>query len=263
MIIAGIPTKRRATSVKVANQLAPVVDKVFIISQDADTSGEKPDNVIVYEYDPNIGLAKARNIIVDIAQYEKADFMIQSDDDITFKPFLIEKMIEVMTEFPDLGALSSVSRVLRSWNKSTCTCPFMLHPYACQLYIMRMDVVNKIGMFTLGTMEDLEYSLRVWEIGYLVGRLHLDMKFTHNAFISRSTKTDSQGGQTISERSEILQDCLEYTCDKHSSLITYAKITDLEAGKFSIRYNWEELLRVYHDKHQYDSLGYNDGKRKL
>jgi len=261
-ILAGIPTRLRSTSGKIADILAQAVDEVLIVSQGAQVNSGS-SNVVVHEKDVNFGLVAARNYILSYAVKNNFDFVVQSDDDLSYTPHIIEYMLKEVWDNPTLGAIASSSRAYFNWDKDVeCTKNFLLAPCSPQLWVARTSILEEVGEWTLEYLEDREHAARMWKLGYAIGMLHIDISLTHNPFIARTNI--SAGGQDKSiARKEKLRQAIEYMNKYHSNIVRL-KIYEGKSAKrtFSSRYYWNNLLKFPIARFGY-ALKYEDSRGRI
>lgn len=259
--LAGIPTRLRNTSGQIADQLTEVCDEVMVVSQGA-TVNSKQSNVTIVEKDVNFGLVPARNYILQYAIDHDFDLVIECDDDIKFSSNVVRAMKVVLEENPTLGSISSASRAYFNWDKDTsCSQNFILAPCPAQLWGMRVKTVKEIGLMEIDYLEDREYGLRMWRKGLPVGMLHINLELTHNPFVARTTKTESDGGQASGmKRYEALGKAIEELKSRYPDLITLKQSPFGVKGRtFSTRYNWARMLSYVVARSGY-ALNYYDSK---
>jgi len=260
-VLAGIPTRLRNTSGIAAEVLASVCDEVLVVSQGAVCSCHK-ENVTIHEEDINFGMIPARNSIFQYAINNNFDVVIQCDDDIKFTPSIVKFMIDCVCNDPTLGAISSESRAYYNWNKDVaCTKDFLLAPCPAQLWGMEVKKIKELGLLSVDYLEDREYGLRMWSNGYAVGQLHISLKETHNPFIARTMKTESQGGQsTGATRYEALGKAISTVNELYPGLVTLRQSEfGMKGRTFSSRYNWNGMISKVVERFGH-SLGYQDSK---
>jgi GT2 family glycosyltransferase len=241
--------------------LAETADKTMVISQGATVRCRNP-KVIVAEYDTDIGMKAARNILFDYALRNKYDYIIQADDDLWFKPFILEQMLAEIEEYPWIGSISSEARVYANWQKDLISShDFVLIPNPSQLWIIRMKVIREIGMLVLDVLEDVELGLRMWGKGWAVTRLHLGVQYTHNPVISRLKKGDDQGGQPVSLRNRLIPSSVEFINKYHGAVLRYLRLPPPGSNRsFLVGYNWDEMCKRVRDR--WGSVGYKDNSGK-
>jgi glycosyltransferase involved in cell wall biosynthesis len=264
-VLAGIPTRKRNTSGKIADVLAKVCDEVLVISQGA-TCIHTSNNVLVIERDENYGLVKARNEILKFAMTGGYDVVVQSDDDLSYKSEMVDALVHELMENPNLGAIASASRAYFNWDKDTeCSKNFLLTPCAPQLWAARTDILRNVGFWDLEYLEDRDYGARMWKLGYAIGMLHKSIDLTHNPFIARTSESNAQGGQEKGEsRYDNLGLAIQVMQRRHSDIMTIRQSEYGQKGRtFSTRYNWSKLLSFPVERFGL-SMGYEDSKgRKL
>lgn len=257
-ILAGIPTRCRDTSGKIADVFAEVCNEVVVISQGA-TVKTNSEKVKVIEKDINFGLVPARNAIFDYAVENNFDIILQSDDDLAFKTPVVEALIKEIVDNKALGAIASSSRSYFHWDEDLHTTKnFVLMPCAPQLWAMRMDVLKEIGYWTLPHLEDREHGCRIWRAGYAIGALHIDISLTHNPFIARNSN-DKIGGQINND--EALDIAIKYMQDNYFDLLTIKRI-QAKNRKFMTRYNWSNMLNFVRARFG-ESMGYSDTRGRM
>lgn len=270
-ILAGIPTRKRSTSGKIAQTLAEVADDVVIISQGAETWCDanygRLDRIHVVEYPENFGLVPARNEILKFAVDGGYDYVIQSDDDIFFTSEIVELMVEIIQKYPTLGGLASEPRAYFNWNKDVeCTLPFLLAPCTPQFWISRTEILTEVGPWSLPYLEDREHGCRLWKAGYPLGQLHVSLDYTHNPFIARTNTENKavEGGQEEQigeEKHAGLKKAIEYMQEHHSDVMMI-KYMGLSGRSFMTRYDWNRLLE-FPTKRFGKVLGYADSKGRF
>lgn len=260
-ILAGIPTRLRNTSGKIADVLAEVCDEVLVVSQGADVICNSR-KVSIEEKDVNYGLVNARNYILEYANIHGYDLVLQSDDDLAYKPETVEAMVNTLLKYPTLGAIASSSRAYFNWDKGLePTREFVLSPCSPQLWVATVKVLNEVGPWKLEYLEDREHGARMWKLGYAIGTLHLDLKLAHNPFLARTSTSDEGGGQDKGrERYDRLGVAIAYMNAVHGDIV---KIRQSEYGAknrtFSSRYDWSKLLSYPISRFGY-VLGYEDSR---
>ena len=260
-VLAGIPTRLRTTSGIAAETLAKVCDEVLVVSQGA-TCRSTAKNVVVHEKDVNFGMIPARNYILQYAIDHNFDYVLECDDDIKFSEYIPELMVAILNDNPTLGAISSESRAYYNWNKDvSCSKSFLLAPCPAQLWGMEVKKIKELGLLTVDYLEDREYGLRMWKNGYAVGQIHTAIQDTHNPFIARTMKQESEGGQATGEkRYKALGEAISTVVSLYPELVT---LTQSEFGMkgrtFSSRYNWSRMLSYPVARFGY-ALNYEDSK---
>lgn len=259
-ILGGIPTRGRSTSGRIADVLAEVCDEVVVISQGA-VCNYTAENVVVLERDPNWGVVNARNAILDYAIDNNFDYMIESDDDISYPPETISAMLDEIIDDPHIGAISSASRAYFNWAKDTKPNKnYILSACATQLWAARTRIMKQVGYFSLPHLEDREHGCRMWKCGYPIVQLHIDISYAHNVFIPRTSKK-KYGGQEEkvgeTDQYEDLKKSIDFMNKRHSDVV-WMKFLGLKGRSFQTRYNWETML-------QYailakNCLGYKDAR---
>jgi hypothetical protein len=260
-ILAGIPTRLRSTSGIAADIMAGLCDEVLVVSQGA-TCHSTARNVIVHEKDVNFGLIPARNYILEYSIHNNFDYVFECDDDLKFSRDVLPLMLNILRDNPTLGAISSASRAYFNWDKDTeCNKNFLLAPCPAQLWGMRVDIVNELGPMDVDYLEDREYGLRLWSNGYAVGMVHTTLADTHNPFVSRVMKSESDGGQaTGAVRYEALGKAITTVVNRYPNLVTLRQSEFGAKGRtFSSRYNWARMLATVRERFGY-SLDYKDSK---
>jgi len=267
-ILAGIPTRLRNTSGKIAQTLATVVDDVFVVSQGAEVwvdEGTDLSKIHVQEYPENFGVIPARNEILRVAFQGDYDIVIQSDDDISFREATIRRMIEILDEFPTIGAITSESRAYFNWNKDVrSTRPFLLTPCAAQLWAARVPIMREIGLMEVPYLEDREHGCRLWKSGYPVVELHETIDLAHNPFISRTNVSSKIGGQNEEHEGDIhsgLKAGIEEMNLRHGDIVNL-KYLGIRGRSFTSRYNWPRMIE-YVDRRFGKILGYADSKGRV
>jgi hypothetical protein len=260
-ILGGIPTRARDTSFSIAKQLLEVAEKVYIVAQEIKLP-ESDNHKIVIKYQ-SPGLRKARNTILELAQLEKAKFVLQCDDDLKFLNQILHCMEKEMLLHPWLGAIGSTASVYYHWNKNfRSNLNLRPIPNPAQLWMLRMEAVQEIGNFYCEALEDIEYGLRLWKFGWGVAALHISQDATHKPFIPRLNKSKAMGGQPIDERNELMPKAIEQIKDRYSSNV----LKSLKIGKktkqgsytYHIRYNWDEMFRRLSER--WGHIGYKDNR---
>ena len=259
-ILAGIPTRLRSTSGKIADVLAEVADEVLVISQGA-TCNHISGKVRVVEYPVDYGLVPARNQILAYAIDHGFDVVIQSDDDLAYRSDVVESIIRQVVDNPTLGACASESRAYYKWNKEVeCSKEFLLASCAPQLWAARTSVLEEVGPWSLPFLEDRDHGCRMWKAGYAIGQLHVSLAMTHNPFVAR-TSAGKQGGQTEVIGGEMhsgLKKAIQFMKETYPDMLT---INYLEGGNrtFSTRYKWERMISMVHERFGV-CMGYQDSR---
>lgn len=263
-ILAGIPTRCRNTSGKIADILAEVCDEVLVVSQGADVICDSRKVTIVEKPKDGYGLVRARNYILEYAVENGYDIVIQSDDDLSFKSAIIEAMVKEVLDNPTLGAIASSSRAYFNWNKTVeCTKNFLIAPCAAQLWASRTSILTEVGKWHLEFLEDREHGARMWKNGYAIGLLHISLDLTHNPFIARTSKSENSGGQEQGlVRYNRLKEAISIMDELHRDIVTIKQSEyGFEGRTFSTRYNWSNLLSYPILRFGY-ALGYEDSNGK-
>lgn len=260
-ILAGIPTRLRDTSGKIADVLAQVCDTVLVVSQGAKVYSNS-SKVVVAEKDVNFGLVAARNAILRYAVDNNFDIVIQSDDDLKYSPEVVEALIREVLDNPTLGSIASSSRAYFNWNKEVGSNKnFVLSQCAPQLWASRTSILQEIGEWKLEYLEDREHGIRMWKAGYAIGLLHTSLNYTHNPFIARTSTNDEVGGQEKGMiRYERLSKAIAYMNEHHGDVVSIKQSPFGVKGRtFSTRYDWSKLLSYPVKRFEY-SMGYEDAK---
>jgi glycosyltransferase involved in cell wall biosynthesis len=255
-ILGGIPTRLRNTSGKIADVLAEVCDEVIVVSQGAEVHANS-SKVKILERNVNYGLVPARNCIAQYAIVHDFDIIIQSDDDLAYRPEIVEAMVKEVVDNQTLGTIASSSRAYFHWSeKLQSTKNFVLSPCGAQLWAARTAVMAEIGPWTLEYLEDREFGARLWKSGYAIGNLQIDINLTHNPFIARTGNSD--GGQEKSGRDERLYEALVEFASLHGDIVT--SITMGSSNRtFTTRYDWNKMIQ-YPIKRFGKVLGYSDSR---
>lgn len=261
-ILGGVPSRKRSTAGAAAEILSEYCEEVLVVSQGALVKSYAA-NIKVWEQSVDIGMKKARNIIFDWAGTQHADFIIQADDDIKFKPEILREMIDIMVSEPALGALSSAYRAFANWNKDvTCTKPFQVFQCPTQLWIIRMETIREVGNLAIDVLEDIELGLRMWGAGWICAIMHKGISLTHNPFISRMGKGDDQGGQPESLRKRKMPDSVDYIWEHHNAVLKSFSVARPGSNRtYNARYDWEEMCRLARDRFTY--IGYEDSRGRV
>jgi hypothetical protein len=261
-ILAGIPTRLRNTSGKIADVLAEVCDQVLIVSQGAVIEAHNvKDNIYVTEKDVNFGLVAARNCILDYAVWNGFDIVIQSDDDLAFKADVAEALIKEVVDNPHLGAIASSSRAYFRWNEEVGSNKnWVLNSCPAQFWAARTEILTEVGKWKLEFLEDRDHGARMWKCGYPIALLHTTLAQTHNPFIARTQKSESSGGQEQGEiRQQRLQKAIDTLNEEHGDIVT-AKIQPIGSPRtFSTRYKWDRMIASVRER-WHGSIGYSDEK---
>jgi glycosyltransferase involved in cell wall biosynthesis len=257
-ILAGIPTRLRNTSGRIAEVLAQVCDTVLVVSQEA-TCFSSLQNVIIHEKDVNFGLVAARNYILDYAAHNNFDLVIQSDDDLKYTPEVVEAMIKEIVDNPTLGAIASSSRAYFNWDKALePNKNFVLSPCSPQLWAARTEVLQEVGPWSLEYLEDREHGARMWKLGYAIASLHISMELTHNPFIARTSSIS--GGQDKETRYDRLGEAIRTMNQLHGDIVALNQAPKGAGNRtFSSRYKWSEMIKFPVEKFGY-ALGYTDSR---
>lgn len=266
-ILAGIPTRMRNTSGKIADVLAEVCDEVVVVSQGADVICDSRKVTVVEKPANGYGLVRARNFIAQYAIDNGYDIVIQSDDDLSYRSEVVEAMVKEVVDNPTLGAIASSSRAYFNWDKNTeCTKNFLLAPCSPQLWASRTDILKEVGQWHLEYLEDREHGARMWKLGYAIALLHISLDLTHNPFVARTSKSNETGGQEKgAERYDRLSLAISIMEELHGDIvgIKQAEFDSNSKRTFSTRYRWDKLLSYPIARFGY-ALGYEDSKgRKL
>ncbi|MCK4830230.1 hypothetical protein KA005_81685 [bacterium] len=269
-ILAGIPTRRRSTAGKIADQIAPFVDKVIVVSQKAEVICKRDDIAVIEA--PELGICAPRNLISDFAMKHDYDLLFQVDDDINFPDKVIKSIIHIAANYPNIGAISSDYRAGAHWNRELETSQdFRIHGVASQLWVVSVKALRSVTNlydeppFHIDALEDIRFSTKLWSLGYPVVRLHMGEKITHSPFVARLTKTNEQGGQYIEERNASMQlaiDEMQPFCGK-DQVLRFLKVNDKDPDnlKYRIGYNYDEMTIRSVNKHGY--MGYKDSKGRI
>jgi hypothetical protein len=269
-ILAGIPTRRRSTAGKIADQIAPYVDQVIVVSQEAEVICKRNDIEVVER--PELGICAPRNYLAEAVYSSDYDWLFQVDDDINFPDKVIESIIHIAAKFPNIGAISSDYRAGAHWSKDLRTTrDFRIHGVASQLWAVSVKALRSVmqayneSPFHIDALEDIRFSTKLWSLGYPVVRLHMGEKVTHSPFVARLTKTNEQGGQYIEERNDSMQlaiDEMQPFCGK-DQVLRFLKVNDKDPDnlKYRIGYNYDEMTIRSVNKHGY--MGYKDSKGRI
>jgi len=260
-ILGGVPTRLRSTGGAVADLLADVCDEVVVVSQGATVRCNKK-NVSLLERPVDIGMKRARNTIFEYADHVGAEYIFQSDDDLKFKPSVLELMLDIMQEEPSLGSLSSCPRVYANWEKDIeCTKNFLVFQCPTQLWVVRRQAIVETGMLDIDVLEDIELGLRMWKKGWVLGKLHAGIEFVHNPFINRIGKGDEQGGQPESLRQRELPNSVKYIWDNHKDILSTFAVATSGNRTYTARYNWSKMCEIAHNR--WGDIGYEDSKGRV
>lgn len=269
-IIAGIPTRRRSTAGKIADQIAPFVDKVVVVSQKAEVNCKRDDIVVIEA--PELGICAPRNLLVDYAIQSDYDLLFQVDDDVNFPDKVITSIIHIAANYPNIGAISSDYRAGAYWNEDVATSQdFRITGVASQLWAVTVPALRSVMSlyeeppFHIDALEDIRFSMKLWSLGYPVVRLHMGEAVTHSPFVARLSKTNEQGGQYIEERNASMEraiDEMQPFCGK-DQVLRFLKVNDKDPDnlKYRIGYNYDEMTIRSVNKHGY--MGYNDSKGRI
>lgn len=263
-ILAGIPTRMRNTSGRIADVLAEVCDTVVVISQGATCNHTKP-NVDVLEKDVNFGLVPARNAILDYALAGGYDVVLQSDDDLFYHPATVEVLIQELLDNPNVGTICSASRAYFNWSKEVGSNKnFVLSACAPQFWAARTEILRQVGYWTLPYLEDREFACRLWKLGYPTVQLHKTLDLAHNPFMSRTNDATKKGGQPeeleATDKHAGLKKAIDYMNEHHPDVVKM-KYLGQHGRSFMTRYNWDAMIKCVLEKKHY--LGYEDQKGRI
>lgn len=245
-VLIGIPTRGRQTAPILARQLARYGD-VVIVAQE--TNLPKSQDYSVIEQPP--GLRRARNTIFGEAINNKYEAVVQCDDDLEFRPEVLDAYFDLIYELLPAGVASVCSkpRIYEFWDgpcRSNKT--YEIIPRLQQCWAIRTDVVKDIGMIELETLEDVEYALRLVHRGYISSQISV-RKITHNHKIKRD-KDGCQGGQPLTERLNYLDNAIKVINERYD----FAVVRRKDEGSFSCKLDWSKIRA----KIPYLGLGYED-----
>lgn len=266
-ILAGIPTRRRKVG-SIIEVIEPFVDGIVVASQKSEVTNtsEKCEVVELEER----GICYPRNYLTDIALDLKFDWMFQIDDDLKFAPKLMQHLLDIINSPFKIGAVSSDSRVLAHWSESLVTNQtFKISGVASQLWAVNMNAMREVldkfaePAFYIDALEDIRFSMKLWDLGWPVVRLHLGDKLVHHPQTARLSKTDSQGGQYISERNASMRWAIEkmqYFCNRETGVLRFLKpnMKSPDNIGYRIGYNYDVMLRNAVDR--WGLQGYEDSK---
>lgn len=256
-IIAGVPTHKRTRAPLVAKQLGEIADHVFIVAKDCDI--EIPPLPYISLIEQKEGqLREARNTIIELAEEAGADWVLQADDDLAF-PTDVLKAMRKLTDYDYLGAIcSQPSRFFYFAREATSSHPFLFAPTITQLYLLRLDTIREVGNFRFETMEDIDWGMKAWDSGWGVAKIHLTKELTHTPVIPRTTKTESQGGQSVACRDAAFPEAVEYLNARYGGgVLKWIKICEPGSKRtFSVRYGWETMLKRLGER--WGPIGYED-----
>src|SRR3972149_5065905 len=166
-ILAGIPTRRRSTAGKIADQLGPFADKVVVVSQGADVRVTRSDIKIIER--PELGICAPRNFLADLAIQGNYDLLLQIDDDVNFSDEVIKAILRNFAKFPRLGAISSDYRAGAHWNESLkANKEFRISGVASQLWAVSVPALANVmdrflePPFHIDALEDIRFSVKLW-----------------------------------------------------------------------------------------------------
>lgn len=269
--VAFIPTRERAYALELAKQVAPLVDKLYVLGKNVKFNVDKlPDEVQYIEREPYNGIADARNMAVGIAVKEHADYVLMLDDDVRFNDELISFLKFGIEKFPCIGAVASSSRVMYHWAESVePNIPFRMDGMASQFVLYRLeallDIAERSGKPPFGrvnTMEDLYSSVLMWEHGWAILKTHSPDMF-HNVIVARTSKSESMGGQPIAERDELMPYAVEQLQPhkgpgKVLQWITLKWNRDKQQYRHHLRYNYDVMCENVINR--WGIQGYSDNK---
>jgi len=259
-ILGGIPSRLRHSSGKLADILAKVCDEVVIISQKA-TVECKSSNIVVIEKDVNFGICNARTAIDEYAIANGFDLIVESDDDLSYKPDLVESLVREIVNNPTLGSCGAFSRMYFNWNKKeTSNKNFILYAGNACLWCARVSALQEVGRWNCECAEDLDHGLKMWQKGLAVASLKTTLSQTFS-MVSCQTDTLLEGGYDREDREQRMWKSLDTIGEDHANLVY------IGAGngnrRFSTRYNWSVMTQKVVDRFGY-ALEYEDSKgRKL
>ena len=261
IIFGGVPTRKRRTAGKIADELSQVCDKVVVLSQGSEVYCNS-EGISIIERDENIGMMQARNELFQMATEYEADYIIQSDDDLSFKAHVLFKMVEIMESEPALGALSSCPRVYANWEKDIISSkPFLVFQCPTQLWVIRMKALEETGFLHLDVLEDIELGLRMWKKGWVLGKIHLGLDYVHNPFIARINKDEDSGGQPVEYRRKMIPSSIKYMLDNHSDVVQSMGIPNSKTRTYHARYDWYTMCSLA--KERWGTIGYQDSKGRF
>lgn len=271
-VVAFIPTRERSFALELAKQVAPLVDKLYVLGKRVKFDISKLPSYIEYiERPPYNGIADARNMAVNIAVKENADYVLMLDDDVKFNDDLIGFMKTGIETFPCVGAVASSSRVMYHWAETAQTqpnIPFRMDGMASQFALYRLETLVEIGgnscapFGSVNTMEDLYSSLLMWENGWAILKTH-HPDMCHNVIVARTSKSADMGGQPVSERNELMLDAVKQLDQFRGEGHVLRSISlrwnpRKQQYKHFLRYDYDQMCRNVLDR--WGIQGYSDNR---
>jgi hypothetical protein len=263
-ILAGIPTRLRSGSGPLAEILARVCDEVLVVSQGATVKIQSEvNNINIIERDIDIGMKAARNTIFQYALDNGYDYCLQSDDDLKYSEAVVRNLIRIIANEPSLASISSCPRVYHNWEKDIVSSKdFTIFQCPTQLWIIRMEAIKEAGMLNIDVLEDIELGLRMWQFGWVLGKVHMTQDLTHNPVISRMGKGDNSGGQPESLRKFMMPASCEYIYRHNSNLLRFFRTAREGSNRtYNAAYNWDAMCEKA--KARWDTIGYQDSKGRF
>lgn len=263
-VIGGIPTHARTTAVPVAERMLSICDEVLIVAQCTELETENP-KILIENRDTPCQL-DARNDIIQYAREAGADWVLVSDDDLSFKPELLQRLLDTAQHWPFIGGFCSQSSLYYYYSRKTQATIYgepvdwylTVHP--SQLWLIRMETLNEIGDMRLEAMQDAEWGLRGWTAGWASARLHAGKDFVHQPIISRMNKTVDQGGQTPEVRAREMPISINYMHTTYSGpggVLKSMRLSKPGAKRtHTTRFNWANMIANLQDR--WGEIGYEE-----
>ena len=264
-IAGGILTRKRSSSGQIADVLSQVCDDVVVISSQA-TCSHSSRNVTVVEQESK-GEIGARNDIRNFAIDGDYDFLIMSDDDVMYKPSSLRRLVEVVDNNPNLGALALPDRVTHFYNSRVkSNKPFVLFHVLPMIWCARVSVLKEIGSFMVNYAADLDYCARLWKSGYAVGLLIEDIQETCTPMgvVNPSSRISHSGGLQDDSNETNLKRALAYISKNHSEVYRIERgYPGPGRNSYETIRNWPKMIKFCTDRFGL-TMGYEDSSgRKL
>lgn len=227
-VLATVPTLGRLDdAIKVARVLQPFADSTYVIAQGYDINdhnitgriGEHPFftrehiDVILRGKD---GLYGQHNFAAELAIGQGFDWWLHADDDLAIKPEMIPLMLALASEEPNLGAISSISRVQHFYLSGvTSNKGYKVDPIPNQFWLMNVEALRETRAFDdppFGVRDplcDLTLAVKFWSLGFPCVRIQAPIEFSHNQLISQYNKEGVTGGFTTEGQSQRMPAAIE------------------------------------------------------
>jgi hypothetical protein len=216
------------------------------------------------------GLFGQHNFASELAILGRYDYWLHADDDLAINPGMIEAMIALAKEEPNLGPICSISRVQHFYLSGiTSNKGYKVDIIPNQFWLMKTDHLEEVrDSFNeppFGVRDplcDLTLAVKLWTLGIPVVRVMADIKLSHNQLISQYNKEGVKGGFTTEGQSDRMPKAIEglqsFCGDEQPLRFLKPKIRKDGQIAYNIRYNHHIMMANVRERGE--CFGYVDSK---